>query len=449
MKLLTRNNILLFLVVLLISFCSFIVLPRSTPTTLKIGSFQRDLQIKKGLDLEGGVQLIYKVELDGIDSADREDAFSGVKSVMERRVNFFGVSEALVNTSQSGDNYRLYVELPGVYDVDEALNVIGKTAKLDFRVVDNSAPDPTTPEYTQSGLTGSNLKKAQVAFDQNTGEAQVAIQFDDEGSRKFEEITRNNLNKPLAIFLDDQLITAPTVQTTILDGNAVISGSFTKDTAKQLAIQLNGGALPAPVTLEQQKTVGASLGDTSVKSSIVAGVIGLILVALFMTSYYGVLGFIAVISLLCYALITLTIYILLPVTLTLPGIAGFLLSIGMTVDSAILIFERLKDEVRLGVDNKFAVESAFTKAWNSIRDANVNTLIVCFILFNPLNLQFLNSSGLVRGFALTLSMGIFIGLFTGIVIVRTIIRVFYLNDFELELGRIRLPRFSFRGIRND
>jgi preprotein translocase subunit SecD len=275
------------------------------------------------------------------------------------------------------------------------------------------------------GITGKDLTRAAVTFDSTTGAPQVAITFNSAGTTKFADVTRRLVGKPLAIFLDNMPITSPTVKQEITDGSAVINGQFTQDQAKALALQLNAGALPVPVTVVEKETVGATLGASSVSKSITAGVVGLTIVAIFMVAQYGWLGLFADMALMVYGLLTFAIFRLIPITLTLPGIAGFILSMGMAVDSNILIFERFKEEKREGRPWKVAMELGFGKAWDSIRDANFTTLITCAILYNPGNWQFLPSSGMVRGFAVTLFIGVLASLFTGIVVTRTFIRVLY------------------------
>lgn len=392
-----------------------------------------DFNLKLGLDLQGGTHLVLKADMSEIEADDRADALSSAKEIISRRVDLFGVSEPVIQTSVEGDDYRLIIELPGVEDTSSAVNLIGQTAKLDFRKQDESlVSDTATPSaidiynsFVASGLTGRDLKKSTVQFDSSTGEPVVAIEFTPEGSEKFTQITKENIGKPLGIFLDDQVITLPTIQTEITGGQAVITGSFNLESAKNLSIQLNAGALPVPIEIVEQKNVGATLGRESVDQSLRAGVVGLALVMLFMIIYYGYQGFLADIALIVYALVTLALYKLLNITITLPGLAGFILSVGMAVDSNILIFERMKEEIRMGKNWKVAMELGFGRAWDSIKDANIATLTISFILFNPLNWNFLNSSGMVRGFALTLSMGILISLFTGVVVTRTLLRLFY------------------------
>ncbi|MBU1322846.1 protein translocase subunit SecD, partial [Patescibacteria group bacterium] len=378
-------------------------------------------------DLQGGTHLLLQADMDNIDPNDRATALESVKQVISRRVDLYGVSEPIIQTSQFQNTYRLIVELPGVKDVNQAISLIGQTAQLDFREDQTATAGATTLVFQPTGLTGKDLKKAAVSFGQSgntTGQPVVSLEFTQEGSQKFAEITQRNVNKPVAIFLDNQLITNPIVNEPILSGQAVISGNFTADSASQLAIQLNAGALPVPIKIIEQKNISATLGSDSVRKSVIAGSIGLGLVALFMILLYGINGFLADIALIIYGLITLAIYKLIPVTLTLPGIAGFILTIGMAVDSNILIFERLKEEVRAGRPFSVALELAFGRAWDSIKDANVATIITSLVLINPLNFNWLNTSGLVRGFAITLFIGVIISLFTGIIVTRTLMRLF-------------------------
>ncbi|KKR64387.1 MAG: Preprotein translocase subunit SecD [Candidatus Woesebacteria bacterium GW2011_GWA1_40_43] len=251
----------------------------------------------------------------------------------------------------------------------------------------------------------------------------ISIQFSEEGGKKFAEITGRNIGKELPIILDNQIVSAPTVQEQITGGNAQISGSFTVDEAKGLAIQLNAGALPVPIQLIEERTIEATLGALSVRQSVVAGAVGLLMVGLFMVLSYGKLGLVADVGLFIFSVISLALYKLIPITLTLPGIAGFMLSIGMAVDSNILIFERFKEE-KLKRNISDALEVSFGRAWDSIRDANVATIITSLVLMNPLDWSFLQSSGPVRGFAITLLMGIIISLFTGIYVSRNLLRLF-------------------------
>ena len=442
---------LLFFIFTLVLFCLYLNLPFDLQFSRKIlnkefsfnlprprinfrlgkSVFNRDLNFKKGLDLYGGMQVTLLADMEQIGQPSRTTALESARSVISRRVDLYGVSEATVKTSVAGADYRLIVELPGVDKPQEALDLIGQTASLTFAAPVYQA-DPASPgaqpqlvNFVPSDLTGKDLQSAAVTFETQNRQPAVSLKFKDSGKDKFAKLTKEFLGKPLAILLDNSLLSAPTVQSEITTGDAIISGSFTLDEAKFLATQLNAGALPVPVKILSQKVISATLGEDSIRQSVLAGAIGLSIVAAFMILYYGWLGVIAVIGLLVYGLITATLYRLIPVTLTLPGVAGFLLSIGMAVDSNILVFERYREEIRAGRSWPVSLELGFGRAWNSIKDANLATIITGLILFNPLDWSFLNASGAVRGFALTLLLGIFISLFTGIVVTRTLLRFFY------------------------
>ncbi len=408
------------------------------------GRYRRDLEVKQGLDIAGGVSVLLNADMSGVPDVDRKAALNSLKDVIERRVNLLGISEANVQTSQTRQNYRVIVELAGTFDTQQALETIGQVAQLEFRTQGDpqeievpNQEDPkgepqkvTVPQYNKTDLTGADLRKAEVVFGQassggTTNTPQIQLQFNNDGTRKFRELTQSNIGKQLAIYLDEEILIAPTVESAITDGVAVITGQFSVDEAKAITAQLNAGALPVPVTILEQRTIGPTLGQESVNRSIFAGAIGLLLVISFMIFYYGRLGFLASVALVVYGLLTLALYKLIPVVLTLPGLAGFILSIGMAVDANILIFERIKEELRLDKPFSLALENGFGRSWDSIRDANFATLMTAFILFNPFEWGFLPTSGPVRGFALTLALGIFISLFTGVFITRNLVRVFY------------------------
>lgn len=441
-----KKNIL-WLILFLLFFSVYIDLPRELDFQLSLGriafvkkinfsnlnfkigpiNFIRPVEIKKGLDLQGGTHLVFRVDMADVEPGSQPEALLAVQKNIERRVNFFGVSEAVVQSAKSGEESRLLVELPGVKDINQAIDLIGKTAQLEFW-----EENPDQEEASKSGrfflatdLTGKDLKRSGVQFDRQTGQPVVSLEFNAEGATKFAAITQKNVGRRVAIYLDGLPVSAPVVDEPIINGSAVIRGAFSVDEAKKLAVQLNAGALPVPIELIEQRNIGATLGEESVQKSVRAGVLGLLLVIFFMFAFYGKLGLIAGLALLIYGLVTLALYKLIPVTLTLPGIAGFLLSVGMAVDSNILVFERMKEEIRASKPVKAAMELSFGRAWDSIRDANVCTLITAFILFNPFGWSFLNVSGMVRGFALTLALGIAVSLFTGIVVTRNLIRIFY------------------------
>lgn len=371
--------------------------------------------------------MVFEADTAKISAEKKKTAVEGLRNVIEKRVNFFGIAEPLVMTSQFAGKDRIIVELPGISDTKKAVTLIGQTAQLLFAKVENlpAGGVEATPSATlvPTDLTGGYLAGASVIFDRSTGKPAISLQFTGEGGKKFEAITEETVGKPLAIVLDGEVISAPVVQEKISGGNAQITGNFTLDEAKKLSIQLNAGALPVPVSLVEEKTVGATLGADSVAKSVKAGLVGLAAVALFMILMYRTLGLIAVVGLAIYAVITLALYKIIPITLTLPGIAGFMLSIGMAVDANILIFERFKEERKIRAIPD-ALEVSFGRAWDSIRDANIATLVTAFILANPLDWKFLNISGSVRGFALTLALGIIISLFTGIFVSRNLLRVF-------------------------
>lgn len=399
-------------------------------------SFKRDLEIKQGLDLQGGTQIVLEAQIQDVPESERTAVLESAKAVIARRIDLYGISESVVQTAKNNQAYRLIVELPGVTNVNEARSLIGQTAKLEFwempqnQLVEDALTEPESQQIQPqpTDLTGQDLQKAAVEFDQQTGEPVVSLVFTDVGRDKFAEITKRNVGQRVGIYLDGTPLTVPVVQVPITDGRAIISGNMEVKEAKQLAISLNAGALPVGLVIVKETNIGATLGKESVSASVRAGLAGLLAVAVFMIVVYRKLGIIADSALIIYGLITLAVYKLFPITLTLPGIAGFLLSIGMATDANILIFERLREELARGLPLRAAVELGFGRAWDSIKDANVTTLLVAFILYNPFEWQFLNTSGMVRGFALTLTIGILISLFTGIVVSRTLIRMFYVND---------------------
>lgn len=447
-----KNTITSFVcIVILTIIAALIALPASLPIELQLFGrqfnatlaapkidftllgkrFERTFELKQGLDIQGGMQVVLDANMDGIEPADRQTALEAAQQIILRRVDMFGINEPVVQTSINGDQYRLLVELAGVSDPNQALQLLGTTAELSFRLytptIDPLATESasiTLDSFQETGLTGAQLKRAAVQFDPTTGEPVISLEFDQEGTELFAKLTTDHVGEMLAIFIDGFPVTTPIIQTPITNGQAQLTGSFVLDEAKQLAIQLNAGALPVPITIEEQRVIGASLGRESVEASIKAGLVGIGLVMLFMILYYGVKGVLASLALLVYALLTVAVYKVVGITLTLPGIAGLLLSIGMAVDANILIFERMKEELRLGKPFERAMELGFGRAWDSIKDANLATIATALVLINPLDFTFLNTSGLVRGFGLTLLVGVLISLFTGVVVTRTFLRLF-------------------------
>ncbi len=401
------------------------VLPRGGGLSLKIGDLQFDRTgFKLGLDLVGGTHLLLQADMSKVDARDRQSALSGVIRVMERRINAYGVSEPVI---QAQGEDRVIVELPGVKDIEQAISLIGKTAQMDFReqVADQSGQlqwvvaKATGSDGQEHELTGQYFRRADVAFDQTTGAPKIVFQFNDEGARLFEQITKRNLYKPVGIFLDNQPISTPTVQG-IISQQGEITGQFTIDEARNLAIQMNAGALPVPVRVIEQRDVDATLGSDSIRKSVIAGEIGMAVVILFMILYYRLPGALASAALIVYSVLALAEFKLIPVTLTLAGIAGFILSIGMAVDANILIFERMREEMRAGKTLGAAIDAGFDRAWSSIRDSNISTLITCAILF-----WFGSNFGasIVMGFALTLGLGVVTSMFSAITVTRTFLRM--------------------------
>jgi len=491
-----------------------------------------------GLDLLGGTHLIYEADVSQIEALEQAEALGGVRDVIERRVNAFGVSEPLVQTNKVGGSWRVIVELAGVQDVNQAIEMIGETPLLEFKeegpttqitpeqqaelntvnatvrvtaedvlkqileggdfasLATQYTDDPGSketgglyqgvtrgmfvpeydevifnklsvgevyselvstqfgyhiikketetgvgeaqtvdtrhilfalktpadigviiePEWIKTALTGKQLQKARVEFDPTSGVPNVSLGFDEEGADLFAEITERNTGKLVAIFLDGFPIRIPRVNEPILSGQAVISGSFSLAEAKVLAQRLNAGALPVPIDLISQTTVGASLGNESVQKSLKAGIWGLILVMIFMIVYYRLPGVLSAVALIIYVCIVLALFKLIPVTLTLAGIAGFILSVGLAVDANVLIFERMKEELKSGRNLSSAVDEGFKRAWTSIRDSNVSSLITCLILF-------WFGSSIIQGFALTLGIGIIISMFSAITITRQVLKL--------------------------
>ncbi|MEK7195830.1 MAG: protein translocase subunit SecD [Patescibacteria group bacterium] len=375
-----------------------------------------------GLDLVGGTSLIYDIDLKEVKAADRSDVVAGLKDVIEKRVNLYGVAEPKISIAQKGDTYELIVDLAGVKDLKDAVNQIGATPSLDFREV---LQDGQNVSFAKTELTGRYIAGASLTFD-NLNKPVVTLQFNNIGAKIFEDITGRNVGKPLAIFMDGQLTDAPRVNEKISGGQATISGGgagFTIDEAKTLIQRLNAGALSAPITLANQRTVSATSAADALNKVVVAGMIGAGLVMLFMIFYYRVFGIFACVALVVYTALTLAFFksgllgLIPSFTMTLSGIAGFILSVGMAVDANILIFERTREELKKGLLRASAIEEGFKRAWLSIRDSNVSTMITAGILY------FFTSS-FVQGFALTLGIGVLISMFSAIFVTRNMLRLF-------------------------
>src|SRR3990167_6143270 len=383
-----------------------------------------DKPFRLGLDLLGGTHLVYEADLNQVGDLNAADAMQGVRDVVERRVNFFGVSEPVVQVSGSD---RLIVELAGISDVNQAIQLIGETPFLEFKeetdgtrdILDAQSRGERLSEepFLVTGLNGRHLERAQLVFDPQTNIPQVSLQLTGEGAELFSEITRRNIGKLVAIYLDGAPISIPVVQNEIPDGQAVISGHLNPQESKLLSTRLNSGALPVPIKLISQQTVGASLGAESLSKSLKAGLYSLIFVAVFMIFLYRLPGVISIFTLLVYVLAVLAIYKLMPVTLTLAGIAGFILTLGMAVDANVLIFARMKEELASGKTVANSVGEGFSRAWLSIRDSHVTMLLSALVLY-------LFTTSIVKGFALTLGIGAILSLFTATVITRMLLGAF-------------------------
>ena len=385
---------------------------------IHLGSFVRQ-GAKLGLDLQGGTQLTLQADLSNVPADQQGSAMQGVLNVIERRVNAYGVAEPEIQTLGAD---RIIVQLPGLKDTEEAKRLIGQTAKLEFMEQNAGQWVPATGQLNGQtvALTGAYLVpgRQQVTFASRAGLPDVAFEFNSDGAQLFGQITQRLVGKPLGIFLDGQEISAPTVQA-VLTNNGIITG-LSLEQARLLALQLNAGALPVPVSIQSESTVDATLGADSVHKSIVAGELALLVVIAFMLLYYRLPGLAASGALIVYALITLSIFKLIPVTLTLAGIAGFILSVGMAVDANILIFERMREELRSGKTIAAAIRAGEDRAWPSIRDSNTSTLITCAVLYF-FGQQF--GATIIMGFALVLGIGVVVSLFSAIFVTRTFLEL--------------------------
>ena len=431
----------LILILIVVAIAIWIDLPNHPG--IRLGSYQRDIQTRLGLDLVGGVQALLEADLPEGQTADAETMRAATR-IVENRVNGLGVEEAIVQ--QAGED-RIVVEIPGVRDPEEAIATIRETGMLEFvhmgmnplpegtvvttdfaqpseagtqptPTADPAAP-PASDQVLHTVMTGEVLKTVQVATDQ-AGRYVIEFTLTSEGSRTFADYTSQNIGQFLGIVLDKEVISAPRVESAITEGSGIISGSFTLESANALAVQLRYGSLPIPLKVVESRIIGPTLGQDSLQKSLLAGVIGFIIVILFMALYYRLPGVLADVSIVIYALLAFALFRWIPVTLTLPGIAGLMLSTGSALDANILIFERLKEELRSGRTLRQAVDLGWQRAWPSIRDSNISTLITCGILF-----WFGSSFGatIVKGFSLTLALGVGVSLLTAIVVTRTLLNL--------------------------
>ena len=464
-----RDTILLVVILVLVAAAAWVVWPGNPGIHIKVGSTEidRDIKIHQGLDLQGGMRVILEADLPAGEEVGA-DAMNAARSIIENRVNGIGVTEPVV---QSVGNNRISVELPGVEDPEQAIATFRETGLLEFvdaaflplqkgaqvktgyneygTLGDLPEPTPTvtTGITTTDGLTvtapiaaeddgpqeriyptiltGKHLKSAAIGFDERGG-PEIDLEFTDEGTQLFSNYTANNIGRYLAIAMDQQVISSPQIQSAIPDGRARITSSatnpFSLEEVRSIVVQLEYGALPVPLEVIERRSIGPTLGQDSVASSVKAGAIGLVVVLIFMLTYYRLPGLLADLALLIYAVLTFALFKLIPVTLTLPGIAGFLLSVGTAVDANILIFERIKEELRRGRPLGRAIEAGFDRAWTAIWDSNLAAFITCGVLW-----VFGNTFGasIVKGFAVTLFIGVAVSMFTAITITRTFLRVFF------------------------
>lgn len=390
---------------------------------------ERNVDTKLGLDLRGGLQALLEADVPADTTVTSEDLLNA-KNILQNRANALGVSEVVMQTA--GDR-RIVAEFPGVTNPEEVVSALKQTALLEFvdmgttpvaegTTIQTDFGMENAPATTDGGetiyhtvMTGAGLQTASVTRS-STGAYAISFVLKSDSKDIFGEYTTSHQQQYLAIVLDKQVISAPIIQSPITDGNGQISGKFTQEDAQTLAVQLRSGALPIPIKVVESRTVGPTLGEESLRKSVMAGLIGLAVVILFMGIYYRLPGVVADLALICYALFTLMLFKLIPVVLTLPGIAGFILSVGMAVDANVLIFERLKEELRNGRNLSQAIDLAWSRAWPSIRDSNTSTLITSLILF-----LFGNTFGasMVKGFSVTLALGVAVSLFTAITVTRT------------------------------
>ena len=418
---------ILALVVLALGIALALAVTR--PVTQESDGFFARHPFRLGLDLSGGTHLLYNADISNVPGGEIDNSMEALRDVIERRINLFGVAEPTVQvqTSTLGGKkeHRLSIELPGVTDVTKAIEMIGQTPFLEFKVqsdtpqkvnIDNNGNVTVDEEgsFVSTELTGKYLERASLFFEPNTSEPIVLLQFNKEGADLFEQITRDNIGEVVAIYLDGGVISAPVVREAISGGQAQISGGFTPVEAKELVGRLNSGALPVPISLSSTQTIGATLGADAVRDGVAAATIGFVAIALFLLVWYRLSGLVAVIALAIYVIVTLALYRVIPVTLSAAGIAGFIISIGMAVDANILIFERTREERARGKSNREAMATGFSRAWFSIRDANTAAIMTAVILF-------WFGTTLIKGFALTLGLGVIVSLFSAITVTRLLL----------------------------
>jgi preprotein translocase subunit SecD len=418
-------------------------------------------KFKYGLDLNGGTSLTYRALVDQVDPAQVDNAMSVLRDTIERRINPFSVSEPVVQTevgssfSDPKDKYRLVVEIPGVTDTQAAIDLIGQTPLLEFRLlkenIDQAAVQARLTEemtqeeadayilsmYQPAVLTGGNLARANLVFDPVSRQPLVTLDFDSEGSKIFEKVTGENIGKEMAIFLDGQIISNPVIQTQISGGTAQINGNFTPIEARDLVNDLNFGALPVPIELINTQVIGPALGQETLALGTQALILSVILIVIFMMFVYRLPGIIAGISLIIYVILMLLVFKTIPVVLTSAGIAGFVLSLGMAVDANVLVFERIKEELDRGVVLIEAIKNGFAHAWSSIRDGNITSIISAVILY------WFSDVSLIKGFALVFGFGVMFSMLCAMVFSKILL----LSIAQEKIGRFGKFLYS-KGLTN-
>ena len=447
----SHNNLILVILLILIALATYIALPIDHPDWFKkiVAPHQEGpqaLTLRLGLDLQGGTQIQLEPDLpEGQKATDEQLELA--RAIIERRVNGLGVNESLVQTGKD----RIIVALPGVADPDAAIETLRGTGQLEFvdlgsnperlgagdqiNTTNGPAENPTTDTVYKTIMTGDKLKNVDVRRDQ-TQKPYIAFELTKEGSEIFGKYSGENIGNYLAIVMDKTILSAPVIRAKITDAG-IIEGDFTLEEAQNLAIQMKYGALPIPLNVVDVRTVGPSLGEDSVRRSLLAGTIGIIVVLLFMLTFYRLPGFIADLALMSFVSFNIALYKIIPIVLTLPGIAGFLLTTGTAVDANILIFERMREEIRAGRSLPNAVEAGFSRAWTSILDSNLSTILTGLIL-----LYFGSNFGasVVQGFAVTLIIGVLVSMFTAVFVTRTFMR--FLMQYFAESLKNKLSWFS-------
>jgi len=390
---------------------------------LSAGYFAFVQKTSLGLDLKGGVYVVLQAKAEEGKTINPQDMKNFVE-VLDRRINGLGVSEPRVSISGAD---RVIIELPGIKDTEEAVKLIGKTALLEFQLVEKDG------KLTKTGLDGKDLKKADVASGQ-LGEVQISFELTPDGAKKFAEITRNNIGRQLAITLDGETQTAPTIQSEIPGGKGVITGNYTTEEAKKMATLLNAGALPLRAEILETRAVGATLGEESIAQSYKAGIAAMVLILIFLVSLYRLPGLIAGVALGIFGILAFGTLNYFGAVLSLPGIAGFILSLGVAVDANVIIFERIKEELRNGQSLSKAIDAGFSKAFSAIFDGNITSIIISGVLFSF-------GTGPIKGFAVTLIIGVLASMFTAITVTKLLLKLFVTNF------RITSPKlFGIKGV---